>query len=103
MSEKQLRDKEVFIEVRGQLKKSHKNTKTNKVVYLEKHSVLPGHEGGNYDDNNILLLTFAEHTMAHYLRYLQYGKVEDLKAYRIMMNSFDEDARRQAASLAGLF
>ncbi len=38
---------------------------------LEKHRVLPGHQSGTYEDENVVFLTFPQHVMAHYLRFLQ--------------------------------
>jgi len=54
-----------------------------------------------YDDNNVILLTFPEHAMIHYLRYLEYGKVQDFRAYKIMTGDLNEETRRKTASLAG--
>ncbi len=90
-------------EGQGQTRTYFQDTKTSKLLYLEKHRFVPGHEGGTYQKENVLLVTFAEHTMAHYLRYLQYGKVEDLRAYKIMLSDSNEQIRREKARLAGSF
>jgi hypothetical protein len=82
-------------------KRFFRNRKTKKILFLEKHRILPGHEGGIYRKNNVLLLTFAEHTMAHYLRYLQYGKIEDQRAYKLMLSNSTDEIRREKASFAG--
>lgn len=47
------------------------------------------------------MLTFGEHVMAHYLRYLQYGNVRDLKASTMMASNSDEELRQERASFAG--
>ena len=101
MIEKQSRYKETSVKVKGKVKKSYTDTKTGKAVYVEKHRILPGYEGGQYDDNNVILLTFPEHAMIHYLRYLEYGKVQDFRAYKIMTGDLNEETRRKTASLAG--
>jgi hypothetical protein len=101
MIEKQTRYQEISVESVNQFKKFFQDTKTNKILYLEKHRIIPGHERGKYEKKNVILLTFAEHTMAHYLRYLQYGRTEDLRAYRIMVSNSDEEIRLETASFAG--
>jgi hypothetical protein len=78
----------------------YQDKKTQKPIYLEKHRIMPGHQGGEYIAINTLLLTFYEHIMSHYLRYKQYGDVKDLKAYTLMLTNSIE-ARRQFASEAG--
>jgi hypothetical protein len=39
---------------------------------FEKHRILPGHAGGTYTASNILYLTFQEHKLAHFYRYLSF-------------------------------
>jgi hypothetical protein len=82
-------------------KRFFRNRKTKKILFLEKHRILPGHEGGIYRKNNVFLLTFAEHTMAHYLRYLQSGKIEDQRAYKLMLSNSTDEIRREKANFAG--
>ena len=77
------------------------DTKTDKVVFLEKHRILPGHEGGTYESANVVLVTFPEHIMAHYLRLLQYGNPKDRAALNLMLSNTNEERRREIASLAG--
>lgn len=101
MIEKQNRYQEITVETANRLKKCFQDKKTNTIIYLEKHRITPGYEGGTYETNNVILLTFPEHAMAHYLRYLQYGKVEDLRAYRMMLSDSNEEIRRERATLAG--
>jgi len=77
------------------------NTKTNKFIYLEKHRILPGHQGGTYDNTNVVLVTFSEHVMAHYLRTLQYGNQMDKSTLNLMLSNNNEERRREIAKLAG--
>jgi hypothetical protein len=82
-------------------KSTFKARKTGKLFYLEKHRILPGHQNGDYKENNIVLLTFHEHIMAHYFRYLQYEDVSDLKAVYLMLNASNPQIRTEMARLAG--
>jgi len=79
------------------------DTKKGVVVYLEKHRVLPGHQNGKYDEKNIVLLTFSQHVMAHYIRYLQYGDLGDRLAVNQMLGQNTPQNRRDMASYAGKF
>lgn len=99
--EKEKRYQKIEIECGNILKKRFLDKKKNKLLYLEKHRILPNYEGGTYKKNNVVLLTFAEHIMAHYFRFIQYGKVEDLRAYRIMLSDSNEKIRAEKASFAG--
>lgn len=89
----------------AQCKKNRKvcyvSKKTGQIIYLEKHRIVPGHENGKYKKENTLLLTFPEHVMAHYLRFLQYQKYEDQTAVLLMLSNSNVDTRRLRASLAG--
>jgi hypothetical protein len=41
---------------------------------LEKHHIIPLHDGGKKDGETILC-TSKQHTLAHYYRYLTYGQL----------------------------
>jgi hypothetical protein len=77
------------------------DTKTGVFLYLEKHRILPGHKKGKYNEQNVVLLTFSQHVIAHYLRFLQYGNIEDRIAVNMMLLQNDEQIRRDMASYAG--
>jgi hypothetical protein len=77
------------------------DTKTGKVVYLEKHRILPGHQGGTYVESNVVLVTFPEHVMAHYLQALQYGDSKDQSTLNLMLSNSNDERRREIAKLAG--
>lgn len=70
------------------------NAKTNK------HRILPGHAGGTYDSENIILLSYYFHAAAHYVRYLTFRQVGDLKAASMMLGATPEE-RFQIAQIAG--
>jgi hypothetical protein len=76
------------------------DTKKNVVLYLEKHRVFPGYQSGTYEDENVVFLTFPQHVMAHYLRFLQYGDLGDRFAVNQMLGQNDMQ-RREMASYAG--
>jgi hypothetical protein len=102
ISEKQKNyEKRFLITKQNKKKVCYVLKKTQKFVYLEKHRVVPGHENGKYTTENTLLLTFQEHVMAHYLRFLQYKKQEDFMSLSLMLSTSTEEARRIRASIAG--
>ena len=68
---------------------------------LQKRRIIPGHAGGTYKDKtNVLLITYDEHVLAHYYRFLAYGEKEDQIAY-FFMRKLDADARHFKAVLGG--
>nr|YP_636211.1 putative site-specific DNA endonuclease [Tupiella akineta]AAV80635.1 putative site-specific DNA endonuclease [Tupiella akineta] len=69
-------------------------------VKLEKHRIVPKHAGGTYEESNVLYITFKEHTLAHFYRYLTFKQKGDLIAYRFMCRQ-TEEGRLLLASYAG--
>ena len=64
---------------------------------LHRHHIIPRHMGGTDDPDNIAYLTPAEHAQAHLDLYREYGKEEDLWAYRqLSQNSFQGDSQGEA-------
>jgi hypothetical protein len=51
---------------------------------LERHRILPQHQGGTYVDSNCTYLTLGEHVIAHYLLWRINGNVGDREAYQMM-------------------
>lgn len=51
---------------------------------LERHRILPGHQGGTYVDSNCTYLTKREHILAHWLLWKIYKRVGDKKAFSAM-------------------
>jgi hypothetical protein len=82
-------------------KSDYIDTKKNVILYLEKHRIVPGHANGEYSDENVVLLTFPQHVMAHYLRFLQYRNLADRSAVNIMLQQNIEEIRREKARYAG--
>lgn len=67
---------------------------------LEKHRIVPAHQGGTYSSENVIHITFEEHTLAHYYRYLEFRQSGDRVAFTFMRNQ-TADGRLQLARLAG--
>jgi hypothetical protein len=62
-------------------------------VYLEKHHIIPRFQGGSEAVENLIYLTPEDHTLAHFFRYLEYGKNEDATAV-VFRCGYNEQARR---------
>lgn len=69
--------------------------------YYEKHRIIPGHEGGLYEDENVVKCTFENHKLAHCYRWLAKSSEKDRYSWRMMCGWEDVDARREMASYAG--
>jgi len=69
--------------------------------YYENHRVIPGHEGGEYIEGNVVKCSFYNHKLAHYYRWLAKGTEKDRYSWRKMSGWKDEDARREMAVYAG--
>lgn len=59
-------------------------------VRLEKHRILPGCAGGTYTSSNVVYISYREHILAHFYRYLSFHHKGDLLAYRFMSNQTQE-------------
>ena len=57
----------------------------NEQKNLEKHHILPYHDGGS-KEGSVVLCTSKNHTLAHYYRYLAYGQKGDLVAFTMRWN-----------------
>lgn len=62
----------------------YKNQNIPVGIYSEKHHIIPKHMGGNNSSENIIILTYRQHILAHLLLYRVYRKFEDLIAYKLM-------------------
>jgi hypothetical protein len=51
---------------------------------LARHRILPGHQGGTYEEGNCTYLTHREHILAHYLLWRINGHKGDLNAWQMM-------------------
>lgn len=78
--------------------KSENRVKSND-VYYENHHIIPKHMNGSDNIDNLVLLTFKEHIIAHYLLWRIYKKDQDLIAYK-MRSGQKEEAQRLRSRLA---
>ena len=62
-------------------------------IRLEKHHIKPRHENGGDEESNILFASVEDHTAIHVYRYLAYGKMGDLFAYRLRVSDTKERAK----------
>jgi hypothetical protein len=62
-------------------------------TYLEEHHIVPKHDGGSDNSENLISLSFDDHILAHKIRYDVYGQVYDLAAYNLMCG-FDGEGWR---------
>lgn len=46
---------------------TRRNRKSDVTIYYEKHHIIPKCLGGDDSENNVVILTYKEHYMAHYL------------------------------------
>lgn len=69
-------------------------------MYYENHHIIPRFEGGSDEPSNLIKLTYNDHVIAHYIRWIVYGKKGDQIAYSVMSGQ-DVDVRRARASIGG--
>jgi len=56
----------------------------NSTNVLQRHRILPGHQGGKYVEDNCTYLTLREHIIAHYLLWKIHRNPGDYRAYKMM-------------------
>lgn len=78
----------------------YKSQKLDNMVYKERHHIIPKHIGGSNNEDNIILLTYRQHILAHLLLYRVYRRFEDLTAYRLM-RGLDPDRKRAISKMIG--
>lgn len=71
-----------------------------KDAYTEKHHIIPKHCGGGDGSENLVVLTYRQHTFAHKLLYKAYGRPQDRASYTLM-KSIDSDKKVVLAGMAG--
>lgn len=75
-----------------------KRTKSTE-IYYENHHIVPKHMGGDNSNNNLVLLTFREHVLAHYLLWRIYKKDGD-KIMWLLRSNQKEEAQLLRSKLA---
>lgn len=68
-------------------------------IYYENHHIIPKHMGGDNSENNLVLLTFREHVLAHYLLWRIHGYEGDKLMYSLR-NCQTEESQRLRVKLA---
>lgn len=62
-------------------------------VYYELHHIVPRHMGGSNDSSNLVLLTFREHVLAHYMLWRIHNKNGDKLMFLLRSNQTEEAQR----------
>ena len=78
----------------------YKNQVIPTSVYTEKHHILPKHVGGTNEQDNIIVLTYRQHILAHLLLYRKYRRIEDITAYKLMVG-IPEDRKSTICKMIG--
>ncbi len=100
-----LQDKNKGIDIYSRfLKEEGKRAKNaineNSSTYVEVYHIIPRHAGGADDKDNLIVLLFNDHVLAHYIRWIQYNETGDKIAYSVM-SSESIEARKIKAVIAG--
>jgi hypothetical protein len=66
------------------------NLNENK-IYTEMHHIIPKHEGGTNDKENLVELLPEEHYMAHLIRWKAYNSRNDFLAVRYIVNGYNSN------------
>ncbi len=69
-------------------------------VYTEVHHIIPKHCGGGNEEENLVRLTYRQHTFAHRLLWKAYKKSQDLMCWK-MMSAIEEDKKFALCQMAG--
>jgi len=59
-------------------------------MFIDNHHIIPRHEGGSDNLDNLIKLPRKMHQEVHYRRWLVYGKIADLYAYNILGGTLNE-------------
>lgn len=70
-------------------------------TYVEKHHIIPKHAGGSNDKKNLVNITYEDHVLAHYIRWIEYKDPNDKLAFSVM-SCQQIDIRKERARLGGI-
>jgi hypothetical protein len=75
---------------------------------IHKHRIVPGYEGGEYVEGNVVSLTLTQHVMWHYAEWTRKGNVQDLVAYKMLSGQIGKEEAietliREGARRAGKY
>lgn len=76
----------IYQRIHDNLVNSHRHLKESwkPGSLLERHRIVPAHQGGTYEDSNCTYLTRREHIIAHWLLWKIHRNAADRKAYAMM-------------------
>ncbi len=74
---------------------------SNENTYVEEHHITPKHAGGSDDKANLVNLTYEDHILAHYIRWIEFKDPKDKTAFSVMSGQ-TEDIRKERAKLGGV-
>jgi hypothetical protein len=60
-------------------------------MFIDTHHIIPKHEGGTNDPNNLIKLPRKLHQEVHYRRWLVYKNISDLYAFQILGGNLSDD------------
>ena len=58
---------------------------------IHKHRIIPGHEGGEYVEGNVVPLSLTRHVMWHFAEWTRKRKVQDLVAYKMLSGQIGKE------------
>jgi hypothetical protein len=56
-----------------------------------KHRIIPGYEGGEYVEGNVVSLTLTQHVMWHYAEWTRKKNIQDLVAYKMLSGQIGKE------------
>lgn len=60
-------------------------------MFIDTHHIIPKHEGGTDDSNNLVRLSRKLHQEVHYRRWLVYKNISDLYAFQLLGGNLSDD------------
>lgn len=69
-----------------------------------KHRIIPGYDGGEYTEGNVIELTLTQHAMWHYAEWRRKGNKRDWLAWKMLSGQAQKDDNwlRERSRLGGL-
>jgi len=68
---------------------------------IHKHRIIPGYEGGEYVEGNVVNLTLTQHVMWHYAEWLRKQNWQDRVAYKFLSGQMTMSEAQQIAITEG--
>jgi hypothetical protein len=66
-----------------------------------KHRIIPGYEGGEYTEGNVVDLTLVQHVMWHYAEWTRKGNWQDQVAYKFLSGQLTLGEAQETAVIEG--